>query len=65
MACKGLKGEQNKEVAYKLLTSVFLVFGAPHILQINYYRKCTAIIITELKELWRELVKFLFASNYV
>jgi hypothetical protein len=52
------------EVAYKLLTSVFLVFGAPHILQINYYRKCTAIIITELKELWRELVIVHDKSRY-
>ena len=59
-----LTSKRAAEVAYKLLTSVFLVFGAPHILQINYYRKCTAIIITELKELWRELVIVHDKSRY-
>jgi len=53
---KSLTSKRAAEVAYKLLTSVFLVFGAPHILQSNNGRKFTASIITELKELWPELV---------
>ena len=53
---ESLTSKRAAEVAYTLLTSVFLVFGAPHILQINNDRKCTASIITELKELWPELV---------
>ena len=53
---ESLTSKRAAEVSYKLLTSVFLVFGAPHILQINNDRKCTASIITELKELWPELI---------
>jgi hypothetical protein len=53
---ESLTSKRAAEVAYKLLTSVFSVLGAPHILQINNDRKCTSSIITELKELWPELV---------
>jgi len=53
---ENLTSKRAAEVAYKLLTSVFLLFGAPHILQSNNGRKFTASIITKLKELWPELV---------
>jgi hypothetical protein len=53
---ESLTSKRAAELAYKLLTSVFPVFGAPHILQINNDRKYTSSIITELKELWPELV---------
>ena len=51
-----LKSKRAAEVAYKLLTNVFLIFGAPHILQSDNGREFTAAIISELKELWPELI---------
>ena len=52
---ESLTSKRAAEDAYKLLTSVFLVFGARHILQSDNGREFTASIITELKELWPEL----------
>ena len=46
-----LTSKRAAEVAYKLLSNVFLVFGAPHILQSDNGREFTAAIISELKEL--------------
>ncbi|XP_071181569.1 KRAB-A domain-containing protein 2-like [Mytilus edulis] len=51
-----LSSKRAAEVAYKLFTNVFLVFGAPHILQSDNGREFTANIILELKQLWPELV---------
>ncbi|XP_071132787.1 KRAB-A domain-containing protein 2-like [Mytilus edulis] len=53
---ESLSSKRAAEVAYKLLTNVFLVFGAPHILQSDNGREFTANIILELKQLWPELV---------
>jgi hypothetical protein len=53
---ESLTSKRAAEVAYKLLKSMFLLFGAPHILQSDNGRGFTAIIITDLKELWPELV---------
>ena len=53
---ESLTSKRAAEVAYKLLTNVFLVFGAPHILQSDNGREFTANIITELKQFWPELV---------
>ncbi|XP_062569481.1 SCAN domain-containing protein 3-like [Saccostrea cucullata] len=53
---ESLTSKRAAEVAYKLLTSVFFVFGAPHILQSDNGREFTANIILELKEIWPELV---------
>ena len=49
-----LKSKRAAEVAYQL-TDIFLLLGAPHILQSNSGREFTANIITELKLLWPEL----------
>ena len=43
------------EVAYQLM-DIFLLFGAPHILQSDNGSEFTAPIISELMELWPELV---------
>ena len=48
-----LASKRAAKVAHKLLTSVFLVFGTPHTLN---GREFTANVITELKDLCRELV---------
>jgi hypothetical protein len=40
-------------VAYKILLNIFLVFGAPHILQSDNGREFTAEIIKEV--LWPDL----------
>ncbi|XP_076089944.1 KRAB-A domain-containing protein 2-like [Mytilus galloprovincialis] len=52
---RALKSKRAAEVAYQLL-DIFLLFGAPHILQSDNGREFTAHIITELKSLWSELV---------
>ena len=49
-----LKSKRAAEVAYQL-TDIFLLLGAPHILQSDNGREFTANIITELKLLWPEL----------
>ena len=49
-----LKSKRAAEVAHQL-TDIFLVLGAPHILQSDNSREFTANIITELKLLWPEL----------
>ena len=49
-----LKSKRAAEVAYQL-TDIFLLLGAPHILQSDNSREFTANIITELKLLWSEL----------
>ena len=49
-----LKSKRAVEVAYQL-TDIFLLLGAPHILQCDNGREFTANIITELKLLWPEL----------
>ena len=49
-----LKSKRAAEVAYQL-TDIFLLFGAPHILQSDNGREFTANVITELKLLWPEL----------
>ena len=49
-----LKSKRADEVAYQL-TNIFLLLGAPHILQSDNGREFTANIITELKLLWPEL----------
>ena len=43
------------EVAYQLL-DIFLLFGAPAILQSDNGSEFTAQVITELKELWPQLI---------
>ena len=49
-----LKSKRAAEVAYQL-TDMFLLLGAPHILQSDNGREFTANIITELKLPWPEL----------
>ncbi|CAG2209913.1 KRAB-A domain-containing protein 2 [Mytilus edulis] len=49
-----LKTKRAAEVAYQL-TDIFLLLGAPHILQSDNGREFTANVITELKLLWPEL----------
>ena len=50
-----LKSKRAAEVAYQL-TDIFLLLGAPHILQSDNGREFTANIITELKLLSLKLV---------
>ena len=47
--------QRAAEVAFQLL-GIFLLFGAPHILQSDNGAEFTASIITELKQIWPELV---------
>ena len=49
-----LTSKRAAEVAYQL-TDIFLLIGAPHILQSDNGREFTANVITELKLLWPEL----------
>ena len=49
-----LKAKRAAEVPYQL-TDIFLVLGAPHILQSDNGREFTANIITEFKLIWPEL----------
>jgi hypothetical protein len=50
-----LTSTRAAEVAYQLM-DIFLLFGAPHILQSDNGSEFTAQIISDLKELWPELV---------
>jgi hypothetical protein len=50
-----LTPKRAAEVAYQLM-DIFLLFGAPHILQSDNGFEFTAQIISDLKELWPELV---------
>ena len=50
-----LTSKRAAEVAYQLL-DIFLLFGAPCILQSDNGSEFTAQIIVELKELWPDLV---------
>ena len=50
-----LTSKRAAEVAYQLM-DIFLLFGAPHILQSDNSSEFTAQIISDLKELWPELV---------
>jgi len=43
------------EVVFNLI-DVFTIFGAPHILQSDNGREFTALVISELKLMWPELV---------
>jgi hypothetical protein len=50
-----LTSKRAAEVAYQLM-DIFLLFGAPHVLQSDNGSEFTAQIISDLKELWPELV---------
>jgi hypothetical protein len=50
-----LTSKRAAEVAYQLM-DIFLLFGAPHILRSDNSSEFTAQIISDLKELWPELV---------
>jgi transposase InsO family protein len=50
-----LTPKRAADVAYQLM-DIFLLFGAPHILQSDNGSEFTAQIISDLKELWPELV---------
>jgi hypothetical protein len=50
-----LTSKRAAEVAYQLM-DIFLLFGAPHILQSDNGSEFTAQIISDLKEMWPELV---------
>jgi hypothetical protein len=48
---KALTSKRAAEVGYQLL-DIFLLFGAPHILQLDNSREFTANVIKELTDLW-------------
>ena len=50
-----LSSKRAAEVAYQLV-DIFLLIGAPHILQSDNGSEFTASVITELKELWTDLL---------
>ena len=50
-----LTSKRAAEVAYQLM-DIFLLFGVPHILRSDNSSEFTAQIISDLKELWPELV---------
>ena len=50
-----LTSKRAAEVAYQLM-DIFLMFGAPHILQSDNGSEFTAAVITELKLLWTDLL---------
>ena len=50
-----LSVKRSVEVAFQLL-DIFLLFGAPAILQSDNGSEFTAHVITELKEMWPELI---------
>jgi hypothetical protein len=50
-----LTSKRAAEVAYQLM-DIFLLFGASHILQSDNGSEFTAQIISDLKEMWPELV---------
>ena len=52
---RSLSSKRAPEVAFQLL-DIFLLFGAPAILQSDNGSEFTAQVITELKELWPQLI---------
>ena len=50
-----LTSKRASEVAYQLM-DIFLMFGAPHVLQSDNGSEFTAAVVKELMELWTELV---------
>ena len=52
---KALTSKCASEVAFNLI-DIFTIFGAPHILQSGNGREFTALVISELKLMWPELV---------
>jgi hypothetical protein len=50
-----LTSKRASEVAYQLM-DIFLLFGAPHILQSDNGTEFTDLVITELKLMWPELL---------
>lgn len=52
---RALTSKHASEVAFNLI-EVFTLFGAPHILQSDNGREFTALVISELKLMWPELV---------
>jgi hypothetical protein len=52
---KPLTSKKASEVAFNLI-DVFTIFGAPHILQSDNGCEFTALVISELKIMWPELV---------
>ena len=52
---RALTSKHASEVAFNLI-DVFTLFGAPHILQSDNGREFTALVISELKLMWPELV---------
>jgi hypothetical protein len=50
-----LTSKKAADVAYQRM-DIFLLFGAPHILQSDNGSEFTAQFISDLKELWPELV---------
>ena len=52
---RAITSKRAAEVAYHLL-DIFLLFGAPHILQSDNGREFTASVISELKDLWPDCV---------
>ena len=52
---KPLTSKKASEVAFNLI-DVFTIFGAPHILQNDNGREFTALVISELKLMWPQLV---------
>jgi hypothetical protein len=52
---KPLTSKKASEVAFNLI-DVFILFGAPHILQSDNGREFTALVISELKLMWPQLV---------
>jgi hypothetical protein len=50
---RALTSKQAAEVAFQLL-DIFLLFGAPHILQSDNGREFTANVVKELTEMWPE-----------
>ena len=50
-----LTSKKASEVAFNLI-DVFTIFGAPHILQSENGREFTALVISELKLMWPQLV---------
>ena len=52
---RALSTKRAAEVAHQLM-DIFLLFGAPHILQSDNGSEFTAAVITELKLLWPDLL---------
>ena len=52
---RALSSKRASEVAYQLM-DIFLMFGAPQVLQSDNGSEFTAAVVKELMELWTELV---------